>query len=88
MHFLGILRASEQYVGEFTAQNLTNTAWAYVTARQLDILLFRAQARLGLRQGILRNSKTFLDKSQDFLGKWLEFVGLIIIWQYKAIIRL
>ena len=33
-------RASEQRIGEFSAQNLANTAWALATADQTDAPLF------------------------------------------------
>ena len=38
--FRALARAAEQRVGDFKAQNLANTAWAFATAGQLDSQLF------------------------------------------------
>ena len=38
-------RAAERRVGDFNAQNLANTAWAFAKLGQLDAQLFTALAR-------------------------------------------
>ena len=44
--FGAFARAVEQRVGEFEAQSLGNTAWAYATAAHADALLFTTLAIL------------------------------------------
>ena len=39
-----LARAMEQRMGEFYAQNLANTAWAFIVAGRSDALLFAALA--------------------------------------------
>ena len=41
--------AAEQRVGDFSAQGLANTAWAFATAGQSDALLFMTLARASER---------------------------------------
>ena len=43
--FEALARAAERRMGDFIAQELANTAWAFATAGQLDALLFTALAR-------------------------------------------
>ena len=43
--FTVLARAAEPRLGEFKAQELVNTAWAFATAGQLDEALFVALAR-------------------------------------------
>ena len=43
--FAALARAAERRLGEFNAQELANTAWAFATADQPDALLFAALAR-------------------------------------------
>ena len=40
-----LARAAERRVGDFNAQGLANTAWAFATAGQSDALLFMTLAR-------------------------------------------
>ena len=39
-------RVAERRVGDFNAQNLANTAWAFATAGQSDAQLFMVFARM------------------------------------------
>ena len=48
--FAVLTRAVEECVGDFTAQDLTNTAWAFVTADQVDTLLLTALAVVAEQQ--------------------------------------
>ena len=41
VQFAVLARAAEQHLGEFNAQELANTAWAFASADQLNALLFR-----------------------------------------------
>ena len=43
--FQTFARASERRVGDFNAQSLANTAWAFATADQMDASLFVVLAR-------------------------------------------
>ena len=43
--FAALAREAEQCLGQFNAQGLANTAWAFATAGQSDALLFEALAR-------------------------------------------
>ena len=43
--FAALARVAEPRLGEFNAQELANTAWAFATAGQLDEALFVALAR-------------------------------------------
>ena len=47
--FIALARAAERRVGEFNAQNLANTAWAFATADQPGARLFAALARAAER---------------------------------------
>ena len=47
--FMVLARAAEQQVGDFNAQGLANTAWAFATAGQSDALLFMMLARAAER---------------------------------------
>ena len=48
--FRALARAAERRVGHFIVQELSNTAWAFVTATQSDALLLRALARVAERR--------------------------------------
>ena len=43
--FAVVARAAGPRLGEFTAQNLANTAWAYSTVGQPDAQLFKALSK-------------------------------------------
>ena len=43
--FAALARVAQRCVGEFKAQGLANTAWAFATVDQSDALLFTALAR-------------------------------------------
>ena len=47
--FAVLARAVERRLGEFNAQSLANTAWAFATTDRLDALLFVALARAAER---------------------------------------
>ncbi len=49
MLFAALTREVEQRVGEFNAQELANTAWAFATADLSDVLLFAMVARKAVR---------------------------------------
>ena len=42
--FIALARAAERRVGEFNAQDLSNTAWAFAAAGQSDAQVFAALA--------------------------------------------
>ena len=46
----GFSRDAERRLGDFSAQQLANTAWAFATASQRDALLFAALARAAERR--------------------------------------
>ena len=48
--FAALATAAERRVGEFNAQELANTAWAFVTASQWNVPLFVALARAAERR--------------------------------------
>ena len=43
---MALARVAERRLGDFIAQGLANTAWAFATAGQLDAQLFTALARV------------------------------------------
>ena len=64
-------RAAERRLGDFSAQGLANTAWAFATTSQHDALLFAALARAAERrlgdfsaQGLANTAWAFATASQ------------------------
>ena len=47
--FTALAREAERRVGNFNAQDLANTAWAFATAGHSDASLFKALARAAER---------------------------------------
>ena len=52
--FTALARRAEHRVGDFIAQDLANTAWAFATGTHKDALLFRALVEPAVERGALQ----------------------------------
>ena len=62
----GLARAAQQNVGRFNAQDLTNTAWAFVKSSKSDTPLFAILARAAERRAGAFNTQDLANTARAF----------------------